>query len=316
MNNNKPRKYQRKKGTQTSAFGVPGRIGHDSSKFYSGKLYEGLLQQKSVEYIENEISPSVLNRIYCKSSEYMEELPDNSVHLMVTSPPYNVGKEYDEDLSLDQYRGLLKRVLSEVYRVLVPGGRACVNVANLGRKPYIPLHIYIIEDALEIGFLMRGEIIWNKASSSSPSTAWGSWRSPANPTLRDTHEYIMVFCKDTFGRKTKDKKISTISRDEFLEYTKSVWTFPAESARKVGHPAPFPVELPYRLIQLYTFEGEVVLDPFVGSGAACIAALKANRFYVGYDISDEYVKLAENRLQEFLQRNSMPRLPFFETVKT
>ena len=315
MNNNKPRKYQRKKGTQTSAFGVPGRIGHDSSKFYSGKLYEGLLQQKSVEYIENEIGPSVLNRIYCKSSEYMEELPDNSVHLMVTSPPYNVGKEYDEDLSLDQYRGLLRRVLSEVYRVLVPGGRACVNVANLGRKPYIPLHIYIIEDALEVGFLMRGEIIWDKASSSSPSTAWGSWRSPANPTLRDTHEYIMVFCKDTFSRKAKDR-ISTISRDEFLEYTKSVWTFPAESARKVGHPAPFPVELPYRLIQLYTFEREVVLDPFVGSGAACIAALKANRFYVGYDISDEYVKLAENRLQEFLQRNSMPHLPFFETVKT
>ena len=314
MNNDKPRKYQRRKGTQTSAFGVPGRIGHDSSKFYSGKLYEGLLQQKSVEYIEAEISPSVLNRIYCRSSEHMEELPDNSVHLMVTSPPYNVGKEYDEDLSLDEYRGLLRRVLSEVHRVLVPGGRACVNVANLGRKPYIPLHIYIIEDALEAGFLMRGEIIWDKASSSSPSTAWGSWRSPANPTLRDTHEYIMVFCKDTFSRKAKDR-ISTISRDEFLEYTKSVWTFPAESARKVGHPAPFPVELPYRLIQLYTFEREVVLDPFVGSGATCIAALKANRFYVGYDISDEYVKLAGKRVEEFLQRNSMPRLPLFESAK-
>jgi site-specific DNA-methyltransferase (adenine-specific) len=314
MNNDKPRKYQKRKGTQTSAFGVPGRIGHDSSRFYSGKLYEGLLQQKSVEYIENEISPLVLNRIYCKSSEHMEELPDNSVHLMVTSPPYNVGKEYDEDLSLDEYRGLLRRVLSEVHRVLVPGGRACVNVANLGRKPYIPLHIYIIQDALEVGFLMRGEIIWDKASSSSPSTAWGSWRSPANPTLRDTHEYILVFCKDTFGRKTKNK-ISTISRDEFLEYTKSVWTFPAESARKVGHPAPFPIELPYRLIQLYTFEREVVLDPFVGSGATCIAALKANRFYVGYDISDEYVKLAEKRVQEFLERNSMPRLPLFEPAK-
>ena len=314
MNNDKPRKYQRRKGTQTSAFGVPGRIGHDSSKFYRGKLYEGLLQQKSVEYIETEISPSVLNRIYCRSSEHMEELPDNSVHLMVTSPPYNVGKEYDEDLSLDEYRGLLRRVLSEVHRVLVPGGRACVNVANLGRKPYIPLHIYIIEDALEAGFLMRGEIIWDKASSSSPSTAWGSWRSPANPTLRDTHEYIMVFCKDTFSRKAKDK-ISTISRDEFLEYTKSVWTFPAESARKVGHPAPFPVELPYRLIQLYTFEREVVLDPFVGSGSTCIAALKANRFYVGYDISDEYVKLAGKRVEEFLQQNSMPRLPLFETAK-
>ena len=93
----------------------------------------------------------------------MEELPDNSVHLMVTSPPYNVGKEYDENLTLKEYREFLKRVWKEVYRVLVPGGRVCINIANLGRKPYIPLHCYIIEDMLEIGFLMRGEIIWNKA---------------------------------------------------------------------------------------------------------------------------------------------------------
>jgi DNA modification methylase len=315
VSNKKPQKYSRRKGTQTSAFGAPGRIGHDSSRFYSAKLYEGLTQQKRVQYVENEVNPSVLNKIFCKSSEHMEEIPDTSVHLMVTSPPYNVGKEYDEDLSLDEYRALLRRVLSEVHRVLVPGGRACVNVANLGRKPYIPLHTYIIEDALEVGFLMRGEIIWDKASSASPSTAWGSWRSPANPTLRDTHEYILVFCKDTFSRKAPKVRVSTISRDEFLEFTKSVWTFPAESARKVGHPAPFPAELPYRLIQLYTFEREVVLDPFVGSGATCIAALKANRFYVAYDISEEYVRLSERRVNDFLSRNSAPRLPLFEDVK-
>lgn len=158
---------------------------------------------------------------------------------------------------------------------------------------------------------MRGEIIWDKAASASPSTAWGSWRSPANPTLRDTHEYILVFCKDTFSRKAPVGRASTISRDEFLEYTKSVWTFPAESAKKVGHPAPFPVELPYRLVQLYTFENEVVLDPFVGSGATCIAALKANRFYIAYDVSEEYVRLAEKRVREFLSRNSGLRLPLF-----
>jgi site-specific DNA-methyltransferase (adenine-specific) len=311
MNNKKPRKYSDRKGTKTSSFGAPGRIGHDSSKFYSAKLYEGLKQHKQVQYVENKIDSLNLNKIFCKSSEHMEEIPDNSVHLMVTSPPYNVGKEYDEDLSLDEYRALLKRVLSEVHRVLVPGGRACVNVANLGRKPYIPLHLYITEDALQVGFLMRGEIIWDKATSASTSTAWGSWRSPTNPTLRDTHEYILVFCKDTFGRKTPPTRASTISRDEFLEFTRSVWTFPAESARKVGHPAPFPVELPYRLIQLYTFEKEVVLDPFVGSGATCIAALKTNRFYVAYDISEEYTKLAEKRTQDFLTRNSItqPLLP-------
>lgn len=261
-----------------------------------------------MKYEENPISSELLDRIFCKSSEKMEELPDNSVHLMVTSPPYNVGKEYDENLSLAEYRGFLKKVWTEVQRVLVPGGRACVNIANLGRKPYIPLDAFIIEDMLDLGFLMRGEIIWNKASSGSPSTAWGSWLSAKNPTLRDIHEYILVFSKGMFTRGNLGRKRSTISKEEFLELTKSVWTFPAESARKVGHPAPFPIVLPYRLIQLYTFEHEVILDPFLGSGATCIAALKSNRLYVGYEINKQYVDLAERRIREFKGRNSSTSL--------
>ena len=289
---------KRKKGTETSAFGTPGRIGHDSTKFYRSRLYEGQRAEKPAQYMENEIAPSVLDRIFCKSSENMDEIPDYSVHLMVTSPPYNVTKEYDEDLTLDEYRGLLKRVFAETYKKLVTGGRACVNLANLGRKPYIPLHSYVIQDMLEIGFLMRGEIIWNKASSASPSTAWGTWLSAANPILRDVHEYILVFSKEAFNRKKAEEKTSSVTRDDFLEFTKSVWTFPAEPARKVGHPAPFPVELPYRLVQLYTFEGEVVLDPFCGSGSACIAAIKSGRHYIGYDIDEKYVRLAERRIRE------------------
>jgi site-specific DNA-methyltransferase (adenine-specific) len=228
----------------------------------------------------------------------MAELPDSSIHLMVTSPPYNVGKEYDEDLTLGEYLGFLNRIWLEVKRVLVPGGRACINVANLGRKPYIPLHAFIIRDMLESGFLMRGEIIWDKAASASASTAWGSWRSASNPTLRDVHEYILVFSKGSFRRgKVKDRG-DTISRDDFLQNTRSVWTFPAESARKVGHPAPFPVELPRRLIQLYTFEGEVVLDPFMGSGQSALAALETDRHYIGYEIDPAYAELAENRIRE------------------
>jgi site-specific DNA-methyltransferase (adenine-specific) len=237
----------------------------------------------------------------------MEELPENSVHLMVTSPPYNVGKEYDENLTLKEYREFLKRVWVEVKRVLVPGGRVCINNANLGRKPYIPLHAFIVEDMLDLGFLMRGEIIWNKASSGSPSTAWGSWLSAKNPTLRDIHEYILVFSKGMFSRGNL-KRNSTISKEEFLEFTKSVWTFAAEPATKIGHPAPFPVELPYRLIQLYTFEEEVVLDPFIGSGQAAIAAIKSNRHYVGYEINGEYVKLAERRIREFSFTFNAPML--------
>jgi len=238
----------------------------------------------------------------------MEELPDNSIHLMVTSPPYNVGKDYDEDLTLEEYLEFLKRVWKEVYRVLVPGGRACINIANLGRKPYIPLHAYIVEDMTELSFLMRGEIIWDKSSSAGSSTAWGSWLSPSNPTLRDVHEYILVFSKGTFKRGNTNDRNNTISKEEFLELTKSVWTFPAESARKVGHPAPFPTELPYRLIQLYTYENEVVLDPFMGSGQTAIAAIKTHRRYVGYDVGEEYVKLAERRIQEFLVEFRTPKL--------
>jgi site-specific DNA-methyltransferase (adenine-specific) len=302
MGNNK------RKGTKTSAFGSPGRIGHDSSSFYSSRLYEGLPVEENVTYVENPVPSEYLDQIICKTSEKMDELPDNSVHLMVTSPPYNVGKEYDENLTLNEYREFLKRVWAEVKRVLVPGGRACINVANLGRKPYIPLHAFVIEDMLSLGFLMRGEIIWNKASSGSPSTAWGSWLSAKNPTLRDIHEYILIFSKGSFKRDDMGRD-STISRDEFLELTKSVWTFPAESAKKVGHPAPFPIEMPYRLIQLYTFSEEVVLDPFIGSGQSAIAAIKTGRHYVGYEISEQYAKLANNRINDFLSNcYSLPLL--------
>ena len=289
----------KRKGTKTSTFGSPGRIGHDSSSFYASKLYEGLPTEESTEYIENPIPSEYIDQIICKTSENMDELPDNSIHLMVTSPPYNVGKEYDKDLTLDEYREFLKRVWIEVKRVLVPGGRACINVANLGRKPYIPLHAFIIEDMVSLGFLMRGEIIWNKASSGSPSTAWGSWLSAKNPTLRDIHEYILIFSKGSFKREDIGRD-STISRGEFLEFTKSVWTFSAESAKKVGHPAPFPLELPYRLIQLYTFNEDVVLDPFIGSGQLAISAIKSGRHYVGYEIDERYVKLAKDRVDDFL----------------
>ncbi len=297
----------RREGTKTSSFGSPGRIGHDSSRFYRSRLYEGLPKEHRVKYVENPIPPEYLDRIFCKSSEDMSELPDCSVHLMVTSPPYNVGKEYDENLTLQEYRDFLKRVWKEVYRVLVPGGRLCLNIANLGRRPYIPLEAFLTEDLLELGFLMRGQVIWNKDTSASPSTAWGSWLSAQNPTLRDIHEYILIFSKGAFTRKTVGRK-STITREEFLELTKSVWTFPAVSAKKVGHPAPFPEELPRRCIQLYTFAGEVVLDPFIGSGQTAIAAIKTGRHYVGYDINKEYVKLAERRIKEFLQTSSASTL--------
>jgi DNA modification methylase len=293
-----PKRKRQPTPTTTSAFGSPGRVSHDATPFYASRLYHELSQEQTAEYHETPVPPENLDRIYCASSERMAELPENSIHLMVTSPPYNVGKEYDEDLTLEEYLRFLKVVWKEVQRVLVPGGRACINVANLGRKPYIPLHAFIVRDLLELGFLMRGEIIWDKAASAS--TAWGSWLSAANPTLRDVHEYILVFSKGAFRRQSPIQRPSTITRGEFLEYSKSVWHFPAKSAKKIGHPAPFPIELPRRLIQLYTYAGEIVLDPFIGSGQTALAALQTGRHYAGYEIDPAYVELAEGRLREFV----------------
>jgi site-specific DNA-methyltransferase (adenine-specific) len=260
-------------------------------------MYAELPRPDAGQPAANPVPEERLDRIYEKSSEEMTELPDSSVHLMVTSPPYNARKEYDADLSLEEYRDLLRRVFREAYRVLMTGGRACVNVANLGRKPYIPLHAFLIQDMLDLGYLMRGEIIWDKGGSAGKSTAWGSWRSAANPVLRDVHEYILVFSKESLARGS-DGRAATIGRESFLEWTKSVWTFPAVSARQVGHPAPFPEELPRRLLELYTFRGDIVLDPFCGSGTTCVAALRAGRRYIGYEIEPRYVRLAEKRLAE------------------
>lgn len=300
---------EKTEGTKTSSFGSPGRINHDSTKFYTSKLYEGLNSGKSnIEFAENKISEENINKIFCKSSERMGELPNDSIHLMVTSPPYNVGKDYDENLSLSEYLIFLSNVWKETLRVLVPGGRVCINVANLGRKPYIPLHSLIINDMQKLGFLMRGEIIWNKASTASPSTAWGSWLSPKNPVLRDIHEYILVFSKESFSRANHGNEIPTMNSEEFLELTKSVWTFGAESARRVGHPAPFPMELPVRCIKLYTFQNDFVLDPFMGSGTTALAALKTNRKFIGYDTSKEYVALANKRIKEFDESKSQRKI--------
>ncbi len=282
-----------KNGTETSSFGVSGRIGHNADKFYQSNLYKGIALTTVTGVAENPIGDDISNKIFCHSSEKMFELPDNSVHLMITSPPYNVTKEYDQNLTLQQYLQLIENVMRETYRVLVNGGRACVNIANLGRKPYIPLSDLIGRMMTDIGFNNRGQIIWDKAASAAGSCAWGSWQSASNPSLRDVHEYILVFCKGNLNRK---KGIDTIRKQDFIEWTKSIWKMNAESARRVGHPAPFPEELPHRLINLYCFENDVVLDPFMGSGTTAVAALKNRRRFVGYDVSEEYVKKACDRI--------------------
>lgn len=286
-----------KKGTSTRSFGSSKREGHDSSEFYNSNLYKQYEFKEQKKISELPLPHELLNTVLCQDSRNLEQVPNESIHLVITSPPYNVSKEYDVDLSLREYLEMMKTVMSEVHRVLIRGGRVCINIANVGRKPYLPLSTYINSLMIELGYFMRGEIIWNKAASAGTSTAWGSWKSASSPTLRDVHEYILVYSKDEFSRKnSKFEKEDSITKEDFLELTKSIWTFPTASARKIGHPAPFPVELPRRLIELFSFKGDVVLDPFAGAGTTAVAAIQTNRNYLMVDIDPEYCSLAEKRL--------------------
>ncbi len=299
----------RRRRTTTSNFGVGGRENHDSTPFYDRFRPPALSSDDRVAPPEPVAEPFVHG-----DARNMDRVADNSVALVVTSPPYFAGKQYEEELEREgvpssylEYLEMLTAVFAECVRTLEPGGRIAVNVANLGRKPYRSLSadvIRILEH--DLGLLLRGELIWQKSEGASGSCAWGSYRSAANPVLRDLTERVVVASKGRFDRARTVKQRaadglpheSTVMTDDFLALTLDVWTIPAESARRVGHPAPFPIELPEQLIRLYTYEGDLVLDPFMGSGSALVAASRLGRRYVGYDLDERYVEIARRRVAE------------------
>ena len=296
--------------TTTSDFGVGRREAHDSSSFYARFTPPRLSDDDQVA------APAARDAIWVGDAREMDrygEVADNSVALVVTSPPYFAGKEYEAVLGVGHvpadyhaYLGMLHDVFSQCFDKLEPGGRIAVNVANLGRKPYRSLSRDVIDLLERLGFLLRGEIVWQKSHAAGGSCAWGTYQRPGNPVLRDVSERIIVACKGRFDRAvTPDQRArdglpseGTMTMDEFVDATIDVWDIPAESATRVGHPAPFPVELPRRLIELYTYRGDLVLDPFVGSGSTAVAAVRTERHYIGFDTDEEYVALAERRIAE------------------
>lgn len=297
-----------RQGTSTSSFGVSKREGHDARAFYE-RFPAPIVSSDSAVAGRRDI-----DELFVGDSRDMNKVDDNSVALVVTSPPYFAGKEYEAVLgeghvpsSYVDYLTMLRDVFAECVRTLEPGGRIAVNVANLGRKPYRSLSsdvIAILQN--DLGLLLRGEVIWQKQRGASGSCAWGSFQRPSNPVLRDLTERVIIASKGRFDRAlpaskrlTKDlPATTTISRDEFMDATLDVWEIHPESATRVGHPAPYPVELPARLIDLYTYEGDLVLDPFMGSGTTAIAALRSGRHYVGYDMDQDYVEHARQRLAQ------------------
>jgi len=295
--------------TVTSDFGSGKRESHDSTPFYDRFVPPVVSKDETITI------PTVVDELFHGDARLMNDgqVADRSVALLVTSPPYYAGKEYETDLaqghipsSYVEYLEMLHDVFAASLPKLEPGGRMAINVANLGRKPYRSLSadiISILQD--DLGMLLRGEVIWQKAKGAGGSCAWGSFRSPQNPVLRDVTERVIIASKGRFDRAVKrDKREelglphkATIETEEFLESTIDIWEIPSESATKIGHPAPFPVALPKRLIELYTYEDDLILDPFLGSGTTAVAAIQSGRHYVGFDTEAEYINLARQRLE-------------------
>lgn len=301
---------RRRLATATSDFGSGKRESHDSASFYERFSAPVLSPDERIS------PPVVIDTLFCGDARLMtdDQVADRSVALVVTSPPYFTGKEYETNMaaghvpaSYVEYLEMLRDVLAVCLVKLEPGGRMAINVANLGRKPYRSLSSDVISILQEdLGMLLRGEVIWQKARGAGGSCAWGSYRSPQNPVLRDVTERVVIASKGRFDRAVKrpvrqERGLpheATIDTDEFLEATLDVWEMPAASATRIGHPAPFPVELPRRLIELYTYRDDLVLDPFIGSGTTAVAAIETGRHYVGFDTEQTYIDLARERIEK------------------
>lgn len=296
---------RRRRSTATSNFGVGRREGHDATEFYARFGRFAVSDDAELR------RPREVDRIWCHDARDMDPfVEDKSVALVVTSPPYFAGKAYEQALgeggipaSYTEYLQMLHDVFQQCWNKLEPGGRIAVNVANLGRRPYRSLAADVIDILEQLGYLLRGEIVWQKSIGASGSCAWGTFQRPGNPVLRDLTERVVLASKGRFDRALSPAARAaagwphegSMTADDFVDATLDVWAIPPESATRVGHPAPFPVELPRRLIDLFTYRGDLVLDPFMGSGSTAVAAVLTDRHFAGFDTDESYAARAMER---------------------
>ncbi len=240
--------------------------------------------------------------------DVMKKLPDNSIHLAITSPPYNVGKDYDshnDHMDYKKYLDWLNKVWIETNRILAHGGRFCLNIAPTGIKEFVPIHHDFTNQLRKIGMLFRTEIIWYKQTMLK-RTAWGSFKSPSNPHIVPSWEYVLIFSKGQ-NRLDGNPEDADITKEEFMKFSDGMWYIPPETQRN-GHPAPFPEDLIYRLIKFYSYKGNTVLDMFGGTGTVAVVAKNTGRNFVHIDLSKEYCKVAEKRLNTAKEKLSQVKL--------
>lgn len=282
---------------------------NNERKVQNRKEKEGKRQQlfytsdNNFSKTNNEIPKEFENKIICgDSKQVLSKLPDNCVDLVFTSPPYNFGLDYAstaDDNHWEAYFDKLFEIFTECIRVLKWGGRIIVNVQPLF-SDYIPTHHIISNFFMQKKMIWKGEILWEKNNYNCKYTAWGSWKSPSNPYLKYTWEFLEVFCKGDL-KKTGDSANADITADDFKKWTVGKWSIaPERKMKEYDHPAMFPEELAQRALQLFSFENDIILDPFNGAGTTTAVAKKLNRKYLGIDISEKYCKTAEKRVSETL----------------
>jgi len=271
---------------------------------------------KSHDIPESSDALPFINRIICDDSyRVLSRIPDQCIDLIITSPPYNFGHSYAQDPHDDtrewnEYFDTLLLVWRECERVLKPGGRIAVNVQPLF-SDYVPTHHIISRQLAGLGLLWKAEFLWEKNNYNAKFTAWGSWKSPSMPYIKYTWEFIEVFDK-TSHKKTGKRENIDITADEFKEWVRGKWSFPPETRMKdYDHPAMFPEELPRRLMKLFSYKNDIVLDPFNGAGTTTLVAWKSGRRFIGIDNSHQYCDMAMKRIGSVAgERESSVDYPF------